>query len=139
MSISCRFASASLIAAAALLASAASSTAFAYDDVPGPSFAYVDPLVAPAGPVYGYYAPVGPSVRIYGYAPARRRARVYGYAPFRPSARVYGYGPVYAAEPLSSELRGDRRPLGIYAPHEPTNLSPSRGYFLGIQRGSGGD
>jgi hypothetical protein len=127
MSISCRFASASLIAAAALLASAASSTAFAYDDVPGPSFAYVDPLVAPAGPVYGYYAPVGPSVRVYGYAPARRRAR------------VYGYGPVYAAEPLSSELRGDRRPLGIYAPHEPTNLSPSRGYFLGIQRGSGGD
>jgi hypothetical protein len=126
MSISRRFASASLFGVVALLASAVSSTVFAYDDVPGPLFTYVDPLAAPAGPVYGY-------------APIRQRAPVYGYAPVRPSVRVYGYGPVYAPEPLPADLRRDRRPLGIYAPHEPTNLSPSRGYFLGIQRGAGGD
>jgi hypothetical protein len=37
------------------------------------------------------------------------------------------------------EPRIDRRPLGIYAPNEPTNLSPPRGYFLGIDRTVGGD
>jgi len=135
MSISCRFASALLVGAGALLASSAFFTAFAYDDVPGPSYGYIDPLVAP-GPVYEY-APVRSRVRVYGYAPVRRGARVYGYAPARPAVRVYGYGPVYAAETPPAELRSDRRPLGIYAPHEPTDLSPPRSFFLGLDRTSG--
>jgi hypothetical protein len=147
MSISCRFASALLVGAGALLASSAFFTAFAYDDVPGPSYGYVDPLVAP-GPVYEYapvrsrvrvyeYAPVRRGARVYGYAPVRRGARVYGYAPARPAVRVYGYGPVYAAETPPAELQSDRRPLGIYAPHEPTDLSPPRSFFLGLDRTSG--
>lgn len=61
-----------------------------------------------------------------------------GYAPGRSAARVYGYGPVYRVEPQPRSRR-DNEPLGTYAPNEPSNLSPSRGFFLGIERKAGGD
>lgn len=108
---------------AIVLASSAWSAAGAYDDVPEPGY-YV---IAPAEPV-----------PVYGYSAVRPGVRVYGYLADRPGARVYGYGPVYRAEPLPSPRR-DRQPLGTYAPSEPSNLSPPRGFFLGLERVTGGD
>jgi len=98
-----------LMAASALVAVSALSPAGAYDDVPGPT---------------------------YDSPPATPPVAAYGYAPVQPGVRVYGYGPVYG-EPAPP--RRDREPLGTYAPSEGDNLSPSRGFFRGIERESGGN
>jgi hypothetical protein len=104
---------------AVVLASSAWAAERRYDDVPDGGNFYFYP-----GPGVDYS---GPAAR----APVASR----------PGARVYGYGPVYrynapryAAPP---PVARDQAPLGTYAPAEPENLSPSRGFFLGIERQAG--